>query len=334
LRRHRWRDTWRHAWFCNSAAHLLAGDGVKARQTPSFDRLPVATGAALIMVCVGLQVSLMHAIIRVTAADLHPFEIAFFRCFFGLLVLLPIVVRNGVGVFRTNRIPAHLLRTACQVVSMTAFFFGISQVQLAQASALMFTAPLFATVFAVFLLGEPLRSRRIVALFLGLVGMLIIVRPVDGSIDEGSLLILTAASTLGGMMIAIKSLSRTDSGVTITTLGTAMVLAVMTVPAIMVWQWPTAVQFVWLFTIGALGSLSHYMVAQAMKRADASALMPYDFTKLIWASVLGFVIFSELPSWWTLAGGSIIFASTVYVTYRESRVGGAGAASKARAADR
>lgn len=302
------------------AVRSLAGSGVRARLSASFDRLPVATGAALIMVSVSLQTSLMHAIIRFTTVQLHPFEVAFFRCFFGLLVLLPIIVRNGVGVFRTSRLPAHLLRTACQLVSMTSFFFGISQVQLAQASALMFTAPLFATVFAVLLLGEPLRSHRIVALFLGLVGMVIIVRPTNGSIDHGSLLILTAAATLGGMMISIKWLSRTDSGVTITTLGTAMVLAVMTPPAIMVWQWPTAVQFAWLFAIGALGSLSHYMVAMAMKRADASALMPYDFTKLIWASLLGFMIFGQLPSWWTLAGGSIVFASTVYITYRESRV--------------
>ncbi len=302
-----------------------AGGDVIERLAATFERLPVATGAALLMVSVTLQVSLMHAIIRFTTVELHPFEVAFFRCFFGLIVLLPIIARNGISLFRTSRLPAHLLRTACQVISMTAFFFGISQVPLAQASALMFTAPLFATVFALFLLGEPLRSQRIVALFLGLIGMVIIVRPVDGSIDQGSLLILTAAASLGGMMIAIKWLSRTDSGVTITTLGTAMVLAVMTPPAIMVWQWPTVEQFAWLFTIGALGSLSHYMVAMAMKRADASALMPYDFTKLLWASVLGYLIFSDLPSWWTLAGGSIIFASTVYITYRESRGGSGGA---------
>lgn len=299
-----------------------------SRLLASFDRLPAATGAALIMVSVGMQISLMHAIIRVTTTELHPFEVAFFRCLFGIVVLLPVIARNGFSAFRTNRLPAHFVRTGCQVVSMTTFFFGISQVPLAKASALMFTAPLFATIFAVFLLGERIRSRRMFALFLGFVGMLIIVRPTDGSIDHGSLLMLTAASTLAGMMIAIKSLSNTDSSITITTLGTTMVLAVMTVPAIMVWQWPTWEQLFWMFAIGALGSLSHYMVAQAMSRAEASAIMPYDFTKLIWASVLGFLIFSELPSWWTLAGGSIIFASTVYITYREARVGGARVASE------
>jgi drug/metabolite transporter (DMT)-like permease len=304
---------------------------VKARLSASFDRLPAATAAALFMVGAGLLVSLMHAIIRITTTELHPFEVAFFRCFFGVIVLLPIIVRYGVGVFRTSRFPAHLLRTGCQVVSMTVFFFGISKVPLSKASALMFTAPLFATVFAALLLSERIHSRRVVALCLGLVGMLIIIRPTDGSIDQGSLLMLTAAATLGGMMIAIKSLSRTDSSITITTLGTTMVLAVMTVPAIMVWQWPTWGQLAWMFAIGAFGSLSHYMVAQAMKRADASALMPYDFTKLIWASVLGFLIFAELPSWWTLAGGSVIFASTAYVTYRESRARDAGVASEGTA---
>ena len=300
-----------------------------ARLFASFARLPVATSAALIMITVGLLVSLMHAMIRIITADLHPFEAAFFRAFFGMVVLLPMIIRQGIGVFRTARLPVHLLRTSCQVVSMTTFFFGISLVPLAKASALMFTAPLFATVFAVFLLGERIRSRRIIALILGLVGMLIIVRPIDGSIDAGSLLITAAAAGLAGMMIGIKSLSNTDSSITITALGTTLVMVIMTIPAIIFWQTPTLEQLGWMFVVGALGSLAHYMVAQAMSRSEASAIMPYDFTKLIWASVLGFVIFSELPSWWTLAGGSIIFSSTVYIAYRESRVGGAQVAAEA-----
>ena len=116
-----------------------------ARLLANFDRLPVATGAALIMVSVAMQVSMMHVIIRITTAELHPVEVAFFRSFFGVVVLLPVIMRNGVGVFKTTRVSAHLLRTSCQVVSMTCFFFGISQVQLAKAAALTFTAPLFAT---------------------------------------------------------------------------------------------------------------------------------------------------------------------------------------------
>jgi drug/metabolite transporter (DMT)-like permease len=292
-----------------------------------FDELPRVTGAALIMVVVGMQVSLMHAIIRITTTDLPPFEVAFFRCFFGLVVLLPVIARHGAGALSTARLPAHLVRTGCQLVSMTSFFFGISMVPLAQASALMFTAPLFATVFAVILLGEKIRARRIMALLFGFLGMLVIVRPFNGAIDTGSLLIVSAAASLAGMMIAIKSLSNTDSSVTITTLSTLMMTALMAIPAIVVWQTPTIEQFGWMFAIGALGSLSHYLVALAMARAEASAIMPYDFTKLIWASILGFLIFSELPSGWTLAGGSIIFFSTVYIAYREARVAGSARAA-------
>lgn len=294
----------------------------------SFDRLPVSTVAALIMISVGLQISLMHAMLRIITTELHPFEVAFFRAFFGVVVLVPVIMRNGLSAFKTARLPAHLFRSACQIISMTTFFFGISQVQLAKVSALMFTAPLFATVFAVILLGERIRSRRIIALTLGLVGMLIIVRPTDGSIDNGTLLIATAAASLAGMMVMIKSLSNTDSSLTITNLGTIMVMAVMTVPAIIFWEWPTWEQLGWLFAIGAMGSLSHYMVAMAMKRAEASAIMPYDFTKLIWASLLGIILFGEFPSVWTLTGGTIIFVSTVYIAYRESQVGGARVASE------
>ena len=294
-----------------------------------FDRLPRATGAALLMVTVAMLTASMHAIIRVTTTELHPIEVAFFRSFFGLVVLFPALMRAGLKVLATRRLPAHLVRTGFQFASMITFFFGISMVPLAKASALMFTAPLFATVFAVLILGETIRARRVSALVIGFIGMLIIVRPAGGTVDTGTVLIILSAAGLAGMLVSIKSLSSTESSVAITAIGAIIMTVVTFIPALTVWEWPTARQLFWMFMIGALGSAAHYLVAQAMRRAEASAIMPYDFTKLIWASVLGFLIFSEIPSSWTLAGGMVIFASTIYITYRESRVGGAGAASQA-----
>jgi drug/metabolite transporter (DMT)-like permease len=286
-----------------------------------FDRLPRATGAALIMIFVAMLISLMHAAIRITTSELHPFEVAFFRNFFGFLVLFPALMRTGRSALQTSRWPAHLLRTMFQFISMTAFFFGISMLPLAKASALMFTAPLFATIFAVFILGEKIRARRVSALALGFIGMLIIVRPAGGTIDLGSILIIIAAAGLACMLISIKSLSDTESSLSITAIGSMMMTVISIGPAIMIWQWPTIEQSIWLFMVGAIGSLAHYLVAQAMSRAEASELMSYDFTKLVWASFLGFLFFSEIPSWWTLAGGLLIFSSTAYIAYRETRIG-------------
>jgi drug/metabolite transporter (DMT)-like permease len=293
---------------------------VIARLTARIDRLPEGVVTALIMVLVTLVTTTMHTIIRMMTHDLPPFEVAFFRNLFGLVVMMPIVLRSGLDVVRTARLPLHMIRTGFQFVSMTAFFYGLSMVPLAKASALSFTSPLFATIFAILLLGERIRARRVTALVLGFVGMLVIVRPDGAMIDTGSLLIIMSAATLAGMLIAIKKLSATESNVTITVIGSTMMTTISVVPAILVWVWPTPEQVMWMFAIGALGSLAHMLVAQAMRRADASEVMPYDFTRLIWASLLGFIVFAEIPEWWTLLGGFIIFSSTVYIAFREARL--------------
>ena len=151
---------------------------------------------ALLMAAAAACYAILHGSVRYVSSELHPFEITFFRNLFGLIVLLPWFVVHGLKPLRTRRIGLHLLRASSNVIAMLMFFMALSMTPLAQVQALGFTAPLFTTVLAIFLLGERVRLRRWTALIAGFIGALIIVRPGLQPIDTGSL--LTVARRLSG----------------------------------------------------------------------------------------------------------------------------------------
>ena len=132
-------------------------------------------------------------------------------------------------------------------------------------------------------------------------------------INPGALLVVASSVVWAGAMILIKILGRTESSVT-TTLYMALFMAPASLaPALFVWQWPAPETWVWLVLIGGFGVVGHLSLAQALKEADATRVLPVDFTRLLWASLLGFIIFGEIPDLWTWVGGAVIFAATTYV---------------------
>lgn len=266
-----------------------------------------------------LGFSLMHVCVRIAAARLHAFEVAFFRNLFGLLVLLPFFLRHGMAVVRTERASFHLLRGLLQVGSMLMFFTALTKSPLAQVSALSFTAPLFATLGAVLILRESVHLRRILALGTGFAGALIILRPGFVPLDTGAILVLASSLGWALAMLLIKSLTRTDSSLTMTAWAGLVLTPLSLVPAAFVWQWPHPQELVWLVVLGVLGTASQFSMAEAFRMADATTVLPVDFTRLLWASALGYLVFAEQPGIWTWIGGIVIFSSTTYIAYRESR---------------
>lgn len=264
--------------------------------------------------------SSMHAIIRHLAGELHPFEIAFFRNFFGLLVLTPFFVRHGLGLLRTDNLRWHVARGMLQVCAMLMFFTALSLAPLAQVSALSFTAPLFATLGAALILREQIRGRRIAALVVGFAGAMIILRPGAVPIDLGSLLVLCSSAIWALALLIIKSLSRTDSSATLTAYMGLILTPLSLVPALFFWRWPSTAALAWLIVMGVVGAAAQLSMAQAFKNADVTAVLPIDFTRLVWASVLGYLVFQEIPGKWTWIGAIVIFSSTTYIAYREARV--------------
>ena len=247
------------------------------------------------MVVSTLCVTGTSTIVRYLSADLHPFEIGFFRVFVGFLVLSAVFVRSGLQPLRTRRIGLHALRGALQVFSLLASFYALSLIPLAQWTALSFTSPLFAALLAVLILGEVVGPRRTLGLLFGFAGAMVIVRPGLAHVNPGVMLAVASTLVWGGVLVVIKALARTESSMTMTLYTTIFVTPFALAATIPVWTWPGWDQLVWLVMLGAIGSLRHLSIAQAFKEADATAILPLDFTKLIWAAIVGYIVFAEVP---------------------------------------
>ena len=273
----------------------------------------------LMMVTSTIGFAGMHACVRHLSDDLHPFEIAFFRNALGILVMIPWFMRLGLAPLRTQRLGLHMLRAAVNIFAMLAFFMALSMTELARVQALAFTAPLFATLLAIIWLGERVGLLRWLALIVGFTGAMLVIRPGLQVLDSGSLLVVISAAIWAVALIIIKSLSRTDSSVTITLYMTLLMTPLSLIPALFYWQWPTLEQLYWLVLVGILGTLGQMAMAQSFRLAEATAVMPLDFMKLIWGALLGYLFFSEIPDAWTWIGGTVIFTSATYIALHEHR---------------
>jgi drug/metabolite transporter (DMT)-like permease len=294
-------------------AAIIALQGFYSRSSGTSQGMALMLFSTVCFVC-------MQSMIRHVGQTLPPFEVAFFRNLFGLVALTPIFLQQGLTPLRTKKLHLHLTRGAIQVIGMLAFFTGVTMIPLAQVTALSFSAPLFATLLAILVLGERVRIRRISALVLGFVGMLIVVRPGAQEINLGTMLIICSSFTWGIAIAIIKSMSKTESSATLTVYMGLVLTPISGVFAFFVWQTPTWEQLGWLFMIGCLGTIGHLAFAQSFKRADSSAVLPLDFTRLIWASAIGYLVWSEIPDAWAWIGGSLIFSSATYIAYREAKV--------------
>jgi len=275
----------------------------------------------LMMLVATAILSCMHGLVRHVSAELHPFEIAFFRNLFGLLVLVPFVLRVGRAGLATRRPGLQLLRGVVVVVAMLCWFYGLSVVPIAQATALSFTSAIFGSLGAAVFLGERMRRRRWTAVAFGFLGVMVILRPGLGDFDAASLIVLLAALSWAGSVIMVKLLARTDTTVSIVTWITVIMALFSLPPALLVWAWPTPEQLAWLCLIGGLGTVGHLAMARSFKLAEATAVLPIDFTRLIWTSLIGYLAFAEVPGVWVWVGGAVIFASTTYIAYREAGLG-------------
>jgi drug/metabolite transporter (DMT)-like permease len=288
----------------------------RARVAKLIERTPATAKGVALMMAAALMGTGMNAGIRFLANDLHAFEVAFFRCVFGFAVLAPVFFRGGLAPLRTSRFRLHAVRGVVNAAAMLMFFAGVALTPLAKASALAFSGPLFATLLAVVALGEVIRVRRTIALGVGFLGAWIIIRPGVIPVEPGALLVLGAAAVGAVSLILMKVLSRTESSVTMTLYTSVFALPFTCLAAISVWRTPSLAELGVLAIIGALGTGVHLCMAGALKRADISAVVPAEFTRLIWAAIIGYLVFAEVSDALTWVGGAVIFAASSYVAFR------------------
>ena len=266
----------------------------------------------------------MHVGVRHVTQSIHPFEAAFFRNLFGLLVLAPSFITHGWRPLRTRRFGLHCVRAALNVVAMLSFFYALSITPVVLVQALAFTAPLFTSVLAVALLGERIRARRLTAIVVGFAGALIIIRPGVQPIELGPALVLASAAVWGYVVVLIKSLSRTDTAVTITAYMVLLMTPMTLACALFVWTWPTEGTLAVLVGIGIAGTLAQMCMTQSLRLAETMVVLPFDFTKLVWGAFFAWLLFGELIDTWTLVGALVIFSGGLYVAYRERQLARSG----------
>jgi drug/metabolite transporter (DMT)-like permease len=282
-----------------------------------FARLPATIRGMLLMLISTLCMAGMNGVIRYLTAELHPFEIAFFRNFFSVLLFVPLVMRRGFAPLRTTKIHLHVVRGVLNITSMLSFFFALKIEQLAKVTALNFTTPLFASLLAIVMLREKARIGRWLGLGVGLSGALLILRPGAEPLSLGSILVLISSFIWCIALVDIKVMTRTESSTTIALYAALFMVPLSLAAALLYWTWPTWEQLAWLAVVGGLATIGQLCLGEAFTQADVTTVLPVDFTKLIWAALIGIFAFAEFPDLWTMVGGAVIAGSVIYVAYLE-----------------
>ena len=267
-----------------------------------------------------LSFTLMTAFIREAAQHIHPFEIAFVRVVVNLVLLLPFLLKTGRGIFRSENHKAYLFRGCLGFIFLISYFQGAALVPVSDSQALIFTSPLFAALLAVLFLGEKVHAHRTSALAVGFCGALIILRPGFDTVNVGALLVLVAALMNAASNIVVRHTTRTDHPDKVVFYLMAWTLPLISIPAFFVWKTPDLEQLLLMVGVGVFATFNQRCLSRAFAIAEATAILPFDFTRLIFATLVGWLAFSEIPDLWVWVGGAVIFGASVYITRREAKI--------------
>jgi len=302
-----------------------------------IDRLPPVMRATVYALLAAFFFSAMAIFIRQASFELHPTVIVFFRNILALIFMVPWLMRAGIGAMRTQRIGMFGLRSLLGLVGMTSGFWAVTEIPIAQATALSFTSPIFATIGAALVLREVVRLRRWTAVVVGFCGAMIVVVGDGGgfaglgALEFGVMLALLNAFIMACNKLVLKSLTRTERPEAIVTYMVLLLTPLSFVPATFFWSWPTTMGFFWLACLALAGTLGHLCMTRAFKSAEVTVVLPFDFARLPIAAALAFLIFAEVPTHWTVLGGLVIFAATFYIARREAHLAKQRAAEAAAA---
>ncbi len=274
--------------------------------------------AALLMLASTMAFGLMAVTIRLATAHVPTQEVAFFRNAFGLLALLPMLMRPGRSPLRTQQLPRYFLRSAIGLGSMLCGFWAVGHLPLSQAVSLSYSTPLFVTIAAVLWLGEKVRIRRWAAVIVGFIGVLVIVRPGHHGFEPGTLIAVLAAVLSALVAIQIKQLTRVDGADTVVFYTYVFWVPLSLVPALFVWTWPTGIAWLWLVATGIFGTAGQLLWTRALRLGEVSALTPISFMQLPLVAACGWLLFGETLDRWTVIGAAIILGSNAYIAHREA----------------
>ncbi|MEE2721188.1 MAG: DMT family transporter [Pseudomonadota bacterium] len=254
------------------------------------------------------------AIGRYIAPDIEVFQIAFLRNAFAVLFMMPWLMKVGIGAMRTNQIGRHILRGFMSSANVTLLFAAVALIPIADMSAINFLQPVIGAAIAGLVLGEVVSRARWIAIIAGFAGALIMIRPGFAEFNIGIAFALGSGVAGALVSIMIKTLVRRDPPDTIAAWLFVTQTLILLIPTIIVWKNPTLEQWILFAVIGFMSVILQRTYNRGIQAADVSVAMPFNFTRLIWAALLGWIVFAEFPDIWTWVGGTVIFAASVWLT--------------------
>ena len=290
----------------------------------------------------GITIFSLQDVIIKSLSDAYPaHQIVFVR---GLVAMLPIVAliyyEGGPKLFRTGRPLAMGLRGLCGFVSYMTYYLALTALPLADAITLFYASPLFVTALSVPLLGERVGFYRWLAVGIGFVGVVVVMRPGGGTIDPAMLLAVAAALSYGTMVLMTRRLSKTEAGSTMSFHSMIVFLIASGLIGLTIgdgrldsadhpsaqfllraWTWPTATDFALFCVCGLIAGAGFYLLSQAYRVAPASVVAPFEYSSLPWASLWGYVFWAELPGGQTLTGVVLVVGAGLFIVHREARRG-------------
>lgn len=271
------------------------------------------------MVLTGLFFVGVTGLVRHLGTDMSPIQAAFIRYGFGFVLMIPVFLRLET-LRPTNRILGmYVSRGLLHSIGVSLWFFAMARIPIAEVTALGFATPIFTTIGAALFLNEKLHIRRIGAVLIGFGGTLLILRPGFEAVSIGALAQVAAAPVLAGSFLIAKKLTATESSTSIVAFQSIIITLVLLPPALLVWRTPTLTELGVLFFVAVLATAGHVTLTQAFKSAEITVTQPAQFLQLVWATLLGLLVFGEQPELWTWVGGAIIVASATYIAHRETR---------------
>lgn len=280
---------------------------------------PNVRGAILVLFSAVLFTA-MATLAKLLGTRLDSFQVVFFRTLTGLFFILPFLYREGRRGMKFDRPGLHLARGVFGNIAMICGFYALIHLPLADANAITFARALFVVPLAMIFLGEAVGARRLTATAVGFLGVLIMLRP-TGTVEPAALAAVGQAVFVAVTVICVKILSRTNSPVALLTSSAAIGLVITTIPAIIVWQTPTWNEFFLLLLMGAFGVSAQNCFIRAYAVGEATAMAPFDYTRLLFAAIAGYFVFAHVPDIWTITGAAIIVATTLYIARREAMLG-------------
>ena len=266
------------------------------------------------------------------SATLPSIEIAWIRFSVFALIMVPAMLPGTrLYALQTQRRGLQLIRGAALLASSLFFISGLRFLPIAEASATGFVSPLFVTALSIFFLGERVGVRRWLATAVGLIGVLIILRPGSSAFHPAAFFPLVSALAWACTLIMTRMLSGGERAITTMTYSSIAGVCIMSALVPLVWVAPSWQDVAFGVLIGVASTAGQWIVVLAFRYADASVLAPFSYTQLLWVSILGFIIFGEVPDIWTVTGAAFIVASGLYTAHRERRQALAAAAASGRA---